>query len=220
MEENQSPLEEIQFRIKTLGESLPKVVDPAALGVKSKAPYKLLCVREALIWRTEELARTAYQALDRGDYAASAILTRAILENVALVWRLVDAIESRSNYTPHEFDDFLMRLLLGSKQWSEFPDPINVLTLVDRLEKKASGFREIYDDLSEFAHPNWSGTAGLYSTHNQSQIITCFGRKCRGKDSTQRKLGHGLLGALIDFELGYNRIADLMPLYIAELEKF
>jgi len=35
------------------------------LGARSKAPFQLLCTREALIWRTEELARTACDALER-----------------------------------------------------------------------------------------------------------------------------------------------------------
>ena len=39
-----------------LSASLPEKIEIAALGVRSKAPFQLLTVREALIWRTEELA--------------------------------------------------------------------------------------------------------------------------------------------------------------------
>jgi hypothetical protein len=42
-----------------LSQSLPESIEIVALGVRSKAPYQLLVVREALIWRTEELARNA-----------------------------------------------------------------------------------------------------------------------------------------------------------------
>jgi hypothetical protein len=39
-----------------LSASLPDKIEIAALGVRSKAPVQLLTVREALIWRTEELS--------------------------------------------------------------------------------------------------------------------------------------------------------------------
>ena len=84
----------------------------AALGVKSKAPFQLLCTREALIWRTEELTRNACDALERDDFAAAAILTRAVTENAALAWQLLDVLEARKN-TPEKLNDMLMRLLGG-----------------------------------------------------------------------------------------------------------
>jgi hypothetical protein len=56
-------LKEARARADVLRQSLPLSVDAAALGVWSKAPFQLLCTREALIWRTDELARTACDAL-------------------------------------------------------------------------------------------------------------------------------------------------------------
>ena len=67
-------LKEARARANALGESLPQSVDATALGVRSRAPFQLLCTREALIWRTEELARTACDTLERGDFAAAALL--------------------------------------------------------------------------------------------------------------------------------------------------
>lgn len=68
-----------------LRENLPARIDAAALGVWSKAPFQLLCAREALIWRSEELARNACDALEREDLSVAALLTRALTENAALV---------------------------------------------------------------------------------------------------------------------------------------
>src|SRR4029077_15755391 len=53
---------EVRTWVDKLRAKLPQSVDVAALGVMSKAPFQLLCTREALIWRTEELARTACDA--------------------------------------------------------------------------------------------------------------------------------------------------------------
>ena len=65
-------VKEARARANALRNSLPQSVDAAALGVMKKAPFQLLCTREALIWRTEELARTACDALERDDLAAAA----------------------------------------------------------------------------------------------------------------------------------------------------
>src|SRR5947208_9559583 len=77
-----------------LRNSLPSSVDAAALGVWSKAPFQILCAREALIWRTEELTRNACDTLDRGDLAVGAILARAI-------WRTRRSRGSSWSYSTH-----------------------------------------------------------------------------------------------------------------------
>src|SRR5487761_337513 len=79
-----------------LSQSLPELIDVAALGVRSKAPYQLLVVREALIWRTEELARNACNSLECEDLAVAAILTRSITENAALTWKLKEIQDKRA----------------------------------------------------------------------------------------------------------------------------
>lgn len=99
MTENPDTVADVRAWADRLRASLPQSVDVAALGVKSKAPFQLLCTREAMIWRTEELARNACDALERDDFAAAAILTRAVTENAALVWQLLDVLEAREKYT-------------------------------------------------------------------------------------------------------------------------
>jgi hypothetical protein len=97
-----------------LSQSLPESIEVAALGVRSKAPYQLLVVREALIWRTEELARNACNSLESDDFAVAAILTRAITENAALTWKLKEILDRRAGKSPEELNTALMRALAGS----------------------------------------------------------------------------------------------------------
>jgi hypothetical protein len=120
--------------------SLPQSVDVAGLGVKSKAPFQLLCTREALIWRTEELARD--------DFAAAAIMTRAVTENAALAWQLLDVLEARGKYTPQKLNDTLMQLLGGSREWPEAPKPVHGLTCLRQVDKKIPGVLSSYDSLT------------------------------------------------------------------------
>ena len=138
MTENPDAVADVRTWVDRLRSSLPQSVSVAALGVKSKAPFQLLCTREALIWRTEELARNACDALERDDFAAAAILTRAVTENAALAWQLLDVLEARGKYTPQKLNDMLMRLLGGSREWPEAPKPVNVHDGLRKIDKKIS----------------------------------------------------------------------------------
>ena len=152
---------DVRACVNRLRDSLPKSISVAALGVKSKAPFQLLCTREGLIWRTEELARTACDALERDDFTAAAILTRAVTENAALTWKLMEVLDARSSYTTEKLNDILMSLLAGSKKWPEAGKPVHVNDCLRRVDKKIPGVLSSYDSLSEIAHPNWWGVAGL-----------------------------------------------------------
>jgi hypothetical protein len=217
-DEDPDTVADVRTWANRLRASLPPSVDVAALGVKSKAPFQLLCMREALIWRTEELARNACDALERDDFAAAAILTRAVTENAALAWQLLEVLEAREKYTPQKLNDMLMRLLGGSKEWPEAPEPVHVLTCLRQMDKKIPGVLSSYNSLSEIAHPNWAGVAGLYSKNDKSNFITHFGRGLRGVDSSRGMITNAILGSLGAFEYAYNRITDLMPAFLAELE--
>lgn len=209
---------EVRAWANQLRANLPQSIEVAALGVKSKAPYQLLCTRGALIWRTEELARNACDALERADFAVAAILTRAVTENAALTWKLMGVLNARGKYTPQQLNDLLMRLLGGSGKWPEAPKPVHVLDCLRKMDKKIPGVLSSYDSLSEFVHPNWSGVTGLYSKNDKVNFITYFGRGLRGADSIRNMITNAMLGSLGAFEFAYTRISELMPAFLAELE--
>jgi hypothetical protein len=208
----------VRARAKQLRSNLPQSVDAAALGVKSKAPFQLLCTREALIWRTEELVRTVCDALEQDDFAVAAILTRAVTENAALTWKLMDVLIDRAKYPPQQMNDLIMRLLLGSKIWDEAPNPVHVLDCLRKMDEKIPGVLSTYDSLSEITHPNWRGVAGLYSKNDTAKFISYFGRGLRGADEIKPMIVNAMLGSLDAFEYAYNSISDILPYFLAELE--
>jgi hypothetical protein len=178
----------------------------------------LLCTREALIWRTEELARSACDALERDDFAVAAILTRAITENAALTWTLMDVLDARGKYHPQQLNDLLMRLLAGSGKWAEAPKPVHVLDCLRNMDKKVPGVLSTYESLSEIAHPNLWGVVGLYSKTDEPNFTTYFGRGLRGADSSRSRISSAMLGSIGAFEYAYNQISNLMPAFLTELE--
>jgi len=199
--------------------SLPTSVDVAALGVKSKAPWQLLCTREALMWRTEELARNACDALERADFSVAALLARAIMENAALAWKLMQVLERHGSQSAQELNDVLMRMLVGSKKWDDMPQAINILTCLQGMNKKIPGVLAAYDSLSEMAHPNWRGVFGLYAETDRANYISYFGRALGDKPAhATGTILDSMLGSLGAFEYAYNRISEMMPGFLAELE--
>jgi hypothetical protein len=205
---------------------LPSQIEVAALGVCSKAPYQLLVIREALIWRTDELARNACGAVEKEDFAVVALLARAIAENAAMIWYLVKVLEERAEYTPDQLQKKLMQLLVGMKRKKDkatepdpddLPEAINVATFVKHVNQVLPGFDEAYNLLSEFAHPNWLGVAGLYSKHDPENFRTDFGRGLYVQRGN--RLTHALALGLAAFYAGYDMITHAMPPFLAELEK-
>lgn len=209
---------EARARANALRQSLPQSVDAAALGVRSKAPFQLLCTREALIWRTEELARTACDALERDDLAAAALLARATVESAALVWKLMEILNDRRKFSAKELSDNLMRMLAGTRLWPDMPKPFRIGNCIERMNSKVPGVRESYNMLSEVAHPNWRGVFGMYAKTDEPKYTAHFGRGLRSTESTKGTVVNALLGALGLFEFAYNRISDAMPEFLAELE--
>ena len=218
MTEKSDTVADVREWAERLRDSLPTSVDVAALGVKSKAPFQLLCTREALIWRTEELTRNVCDALEHDDFAAAAILTRSVTENAALVWRMMEVLEDRSKYNAQQLNDLLMRLLGGSGKWPEAPKPVHVLDLLRKMDKKIPGVFGSYESLSDIVHPNWLGVLGLYSKTDEPNFITYFGRGLHSVDSSRGMITSAILGSLGAFEYAYNRITELMPDFLAELE--
>ena len=206
---------EILRRMEILDASLPRRVD-AMVSPNSKLPYKALIYREALAWRMAELSRGAFENFERERLALAILETRAAVETSAALWYLHAKLDTTLKAgAMGDIDDFLMRLSLGSRTDTDImPQAINVLKFVDRVEKDVKGFRQQYDRLCEFAHPNWAGTALLYSKHDQAKLWTDFGANIRGVEGPKQIGVTNLSVALMLFESSDNRIADIMPAFI------
>jgi hypothetical protein len=207
---------EIRGRIELLESSLPRRVD-ALVSPDSKLPVKALLYREALIWRMAELSRGAFENFERNRLALAILETRAAVETSAALWYLHAKLDATLKAgAVGDIDDSLMQLSMGNRADTDIAphQAINVLTFVDRVEKDVEGFRQQYDRLSEFAHPNWAGTALLYSKSDPLNLWTDFGANIRAIDGPEQVGVSNLNVALMCFERSYNRLADIMPAFI------
>tara|TARA_R110000868_G_scaffold188932_2_gene431811 strand:- start:18993 stop:19661 length:669 start_codon:yes stop_codon:yes gene_type:complete len=213
-------LEEIRERVDLLSASLPVEVDPAPYVEAGKIPFKVHRLRECLIWRMEELSRTALMAFEAGDEAAGSLLTRGTLECVAMAWyadtKVALAVDTGD---VHSLDATVMRLLLGwKKQPSDLPEAINVLTMIEHMARIVPEVRSAYDQLSEVAHPNYCGLALLYSKIDTEKILVNLGKTIRESD-LKHQGASSLNASLAVFELTYNQLGDRLLKLIEHLEQ-
>lgn len=158
------------------------------------------------------------KSFETDKLASAMLLTRAAVETAAALWYLCAKIEAAAQSgVVADIGDYMMRLMMGSKTDLTVREAINALTFVDRVDKDISGFRHQYDSLSEFAHPNWAGTALLYSKPDPSNLRTDLGATLRSENSKEIGVAN-LSVALMFFERSYNRIDDLMPGFITLCE--
>ncbi|HEY2360373.1 MAG TPA: hypothetical protein VGK36_04620 [Candidatus Angelobacter sp.] len=161
-------MQEVEERLHLIETNLPTKVDGMELSSISKLPFKAICYRESLAWRMAELSRAAFASLQANQLAAAILLTRAAVETSAGLWYAHKKLEAAvQDGTKGKIDEDLMKLTMGRRidknSNSVFPEAVQVLNFVDRVDRKVKGFRHQYDQLSEFAHPNYDGTGGLYS---------------------------------------------------------
>lgn len=208
-------LKKAEQRCQLLSECLPKRVDPVSISYTAKIPWKAMDYREALIWRIEELARTAYEMFTRDELASAVTLTRACMESVAAMWYLQEKIQHVIDTKEvGDINGVLMRLLMGSKNDITGIEAVNVLTFVGKINEDVDGFERSYKSLCEYAHPNWSGTSFLYSKPNSEKIWIDYGKNIRGKESVSVVGLTCLNTSLMIFEHSYNEVGDLMPDFI------
>ncbi|MGC1107840.1 MAG: hypothetical protein WA876_15020 [Candidatus Acidiferrales bacterium] len=219
-----SRLDEIRERLSLLESNLPKRVDGWALSQLSKLPFKVLVYREALSWRMAELSRAAFEEFEKARLAAAIILTRAAFETSAALWYLCTKVEaSVESAELGDIDDYLMKMSMGMATDPPtdpatgepiMPRPVRIGTFLNCVEKDIEGFSRQYGYLSEYAHPNWTGTVYLYLKFDQGNAAADLGQNIRQPENTKLIFAVSLSNALLIFELSYNRITDIVPRFI------
>jgi len=206
---------EISNKITTINKALPKRVDPAFISHIAKIPYKVYELNASLLWRGYELAEVSLDTLNKNNIASGFLLTRALVETSAMLYYTelqIGKVIAENNI--NLFDNKIMKLLLGSRNEVTNIDSLNILTIIDTIDKeleeikiKNYGFRKSYDSLSEFAHPNWQGTHGLYGKINFDDLYTDYGKNINNIESVS--VAYYSINASLEMLLvAYNNILD------------
>ncbi len=211
---SENPTEQLEIIDQNITGFRNALVSELTAATKPLTPlvaFKVLSYREALSWRTIELASGALEALKTGNVLTGLIATRSVLECSAahsyLLNKLKICVKADS---VNDLNDVTMRLLLGAK-WKDWEQqPMNVLTMLDKAESEFPGIRKNYDSLSEYSHPNISGTFQMFAMHRGKFDLT-LGRYPRGHHEPLKVATNSLIGALMLFEECYNGCTEYLP---------
>lgn len=175
-------LEDARAKLRA-NEQLRKIrIKPASNCLVNKPIFELEYFKESVIYRFIELAEASFTLLDDGNYLGAITTVRSLQETTSVLWYINELCKyAVANKELKHFTKQMYRLIVGWKNDEEFPDPPNILTLIDKVDKTISGYRKYYDILSEYAHPNWHGTMGLFARTGGKKLKVEFGRYIKGK---------------------------------------
>lgn len=157
-------IEEVSLRLEKIKTIMPKEVDSKFSRFHTNIPFKVVSIRDALLYRLVNLGEEAL-SLHRSKSLIPFLLTvRACLETAALMFSLNRYIETAwKNNSIELLTEQLELMALGSRNSTTTFTATNILGAIDKLEKKYPGIRKNYDDLSEYCHPNFEGVLCSYS---------------------------------------------------------
>ena len=134
--------------------------------IESKTGWKLATLQQSLLYRICALANGAADAWNANNVPAALIVGRALMETVALTEfvrsELLRLGEPMDMAAAERIDELCNQQLFSTRDEKKVADghghmARNILTYIDKFDKKIPSIRETYDFLSEWAHPNGSG---------------------------------------------------------------
>ena len=146
---------------------------------KWKSPYRSMMLREAAFWREQDLMEQSYALHQQGHGLGARILLRSGYETLAtmIYINLLMSNVLDGDLGFHDFGEKTTSLLLGTRNDKDMPVAINILTVLEKCNKRYPGIVDIYADLSESAHPNYEGLCAGYSKTNQDEYETVFSNR-------------------------------------------
>tara|TARA_R110001606_G_scaffold399285_2_gene583674 strand:+ start:3371 stop:4069 length:699 start_codon:yes stop_codon:yes gene_type:complete len=159
------------------------IVKPLSKNLAYKPTFEADYLREAAMYRFIELAESSYTLYKAGLLIGAVITARSAYETLAVMWYLNSKLTHlvKTKDLKH-FSERMRSLILGWSKDEVFPEKTNVLTCIKSVDKELEGqFSRHYDMLSEYAHPNYSGTFGAYAEPNHETLDVAFGRYPRSE---------------------------------------
>lgn len=133
-------------------------------------------IREAALWRVHDLMSQSYLLYQNKHLLGARILLRSSFETLATLIYLnqitQQVLDDKLSF--NDWGEKTSKLLLGSRHDNEMPQSINVITVIEKCEKRYPGLIKLYASLSESAHPSYEGLCQGYSKINHDEYETDF----------------------------------------------
>jgi len=164
---------EIQSKIEEIRILLDGRIEHFEYSNKAQIPFKVHSFIEIMNLRMIDFCEAANLLITSNHIIPSLPLIRALFENIAVTYRISSTIDNslNANKLTEDFDDLIMKISLGTRYDNNLR-AINIMTNLEKLDKKYNGIKKFYDELCEFVHPNWDGVEGSYSELNEKNRYT------------------------------------------------
>lgn len=150
-----------------------------AVAYKWKAPFRAWMLREAVFWRLQDLLTQSYALHQQGHAWGARILLRSGFESLATLIYLNQLMQQVLDGTLrfHVFDQKTSVLLLGARNNENMPRSLNIVTVLEKCDKRYPGLMKLYANLSESAHPSYEGLCMGYSKIDRDEYETHFSNR-------------------------------------------
>jgi hypothetical protein len=149
------------------------------VAYKWKAAFRVWMLREAVFWRLNDLMTQSYALHEQEHGLGARILLRSAFESLATMIYLNQltrqVLEGKLSF--HDFGNKTATLLLGSRDSSTDHQSINIMTVLEKSDKRYPGIVKLYSILSESAHPNYEGMVVGYSKVDHDEYETHFSNR-------------------------------------------
>lgn len=170
----------------------PEEIDVDLMGGYDNVIAKFMLARAGLLHRALELAISADNSIKSKQIVSSSLLIRALFETVSVFGYLYyKIVEFNKNKNIKEFDTIITNILYGSRDGSTDYVSVNILTMIDKIDKEYPNYRSTYDRLSEYSHPNFTGTSLIYGTPQEDKVVL-FNRLSSRYTTNKNELIHDL----------------------------
>lgn len=149
------------------------------VAYKWKATFRVWMLREAVFWRLSDLMTQSYTLYRQGHGLGARILLRSAFESLATLIYLNQLMRQvlDGKLSFHDFGDKTATLLLGSRDGSTKHQSLNIMTVLEKCDKRYPGIAKLYSILSESAHPNYEGMVVGYSKIDHDEYETHFSNR-------------------------------------------
>lgn len=149
------------------------------IAYKWKATFRVWMLREAVFWRLNDLMTQSYALYQKEHVLGARIVLRSGFESLAtliyLNQNMQRVLDGKLGF--HAFGEKTSILLLGARNNDEMPRSLNIVTILEKCDKRYPGLIALYANLSESAHPSYEGLCRGYSKIDHDEYETHFSNR-------------------------------------------
>lgn len=187
------------------------------VAYKWKSSFRVWMVRELTFWREHDLMVQSYALHQQGHVLGARILLRSGFETLGTLTYLnilmQQVLDGKLDF--RVFGEKTSVLLLGARNNEHMPQAVNIVTVLEKCDKRYPGLMRHYGDLSESAHPNYEGLMAGYSKIDHDEYETTFVNRWAEQYGDRH-----LDGMMLCMETFHHEYNEVWPALMEKLEEW